>query len=751
MADVEAQSSSTSKAPTGGVGRAAESSADLPLLQILWVRRWLVATVVGIFFVLGIVQVRQTTPIYTSVAVLKYEPHAGQMVDFGERSSILYQREEIRTAIQLVRTPSVAEAVLAALGPKAAPSKVEDKSPVAMLRGALTGMVRWVRGLMVSAASGEINDPRLARQSEVRSLLESVEVSQRPETKLLELRVSMPTAQLAERICSEFCTQFIRSVANSRRSEYSYQREFLESQIAETRKKLESAERALFDYAGQSDIQVLEAARDIAIKTMGELTQEVEQQRSALAVLESEADADVAAAAARQLIASGNAAVSSQLSKRREELMVQASQLAAENDEKFLPLQRLRREIEAITTQIERVEGEFVANYVKTRADALKSGEKKLAALEARLAEHKTKVNTIEKDMISFRVLQRDVDSARQIFNTLLDQFNRLEVKDDINVNTVTVESPASIPTAPSAPNVTRILGSFLFIGLVAGCSLVLLLHRMDRSVKDPAHIEAALSLPTLGAIPYLRSGKKEGLLAGFARRKQERVLLISEKDPDPVRLEAFRFLRTSINYSLPETGPKVLLVTSCQPAEGKSTIAANLATMFAEQGRRTLLVDADLKRPTIHKILSTRRIPGLSDLLTGQVPFEEAKAHSGFEHLDVVPAGFSSPSSLTLLESRAMETFLAEMRTRYDIVIVDSSPADGMADPMVLATRVDGIVLAVRHAKTSIESLTRVSRRMRSIGGRIVGVVYNSADAADQIAVQHYYPHYYQYEVSES
>lgn len=706
----------------------ADSLIDMSQVRLLWNRRYTIVAITVVFVGMGIFQANRTAPVYTSEALLRYEPASGQIIDFGERSTMIYQRDEIRTAVQLIKTPAVAEAVLDAIGTGDAPPASEtERSPLSIAREFLSSAQRKARGLIVGQHAGPEPTERLQRQNAARGLLSAVDVRHRPDTKLIEVRASTNTPQGAERLCREFCNQFIRSVNDQKRSSSSYARDYIAQQIEETKARVEREEKALYDYGGQSDLRIVEESRSIAIKTLTNLEEQIQAARNSIALMEAETSADVARTTARQRLAQDGSAPTTALLQKKNDLRLQLAELEANNTPEYPPLKSLRRQFAELDRQITAAEEEYINAAVKSRESELAAERRRLEALENRRAADKKALDELEARMIRFRVLQRDVESTRQILEALLNQFNRLEVTNDVSVSTVSVEAPASIPTVPSSPNVTRILGSFGIFGLALGIGGILLLNRLDRSVRNPTAVEEALALPTLGYVPFLGPSQ----VGSFLRRQKNtrRYLPPYPKDFAAGASDAFRYLRTSIDYSSPGLG--VVVVTSCNPSEGKSTVAANLAVFYAERGTRTLLIDADLKRPTGHDIFELSRMPGVSDVLAGKTPVQEAIRPSRFERLDVMPAGLAPPSSITLLESPEMAELLKGLRGSYGMIVIDSPPADAVADALVLATRADGAIIVVRPGHTPMPSLLRVSERLRSIGVRTLGVVYNQAEAS--------------------
>lgn len=732
--------------------RAADPDADalFDMLQVrlLWNRRYTVMAVTLVFVGIGIFQANRTAPVYTSEALLRYEPASGQIIDFGERSTMIYQRDEIRTAVQLIKTPAVAEAVLDALGSGAAPAEEPaERSPLSVAREFITSTLRLLRSMIVGQHAAPEPSERLSRQNAARNLLNAVDVRQRPDTKLIEVRVSANTPQGAERLCREFCNQFIRSVNDQKRSSTSYARDYIAQQIEETKDRLEREEKALYDYGGQSDLRIVEESRSIAIRSLTNLEEQIQAVRNSIALMEAETSADVARTTARQRLAQDGSAPTIALYAKKNDLRLQIAELEADNTPEYPPLKSLRRQFAELDRQIAAAEEEYIDAAVKSRESELAAERRRLEALESRRAADKKALDELEARMIRFRVLQRDVESTRQILEALLNQFNRLEVTNDVAVSTVTVEAPASIPTVPSAPNVTRILGSFGIFGLLLGVGGILLLNRLDRSVRNPGSVEEGLGLPTLGFVPYLGPSQ----VGSFLRRQKStrRYLPPYPKEFAAGASDAFRYLRTSIDYSSPGLG--VVVVTSCNPSEGKSTVAANLAVFYAERGTRTLLIDADLKRPTVHDMFELSRMPGVSDVLAGKTPMQEAIRPSRFERLDVMPAGLAPPSSITLLESPEMAELLRSLRQSYGMIVIDSPPAHTVADALVLATRADGALIVVRPGHTPMPALVRVSERLRSIGVRTLGVVYNQAEASPVYGYHYGYGYGYGSYVSDA
>jgi polysaccharide biosynthesis transport protein len=278
---------------------------------------------------------------------------------------------------------------------------------------------------------------------------------------------------------------------------------------------------------------------------------------------------------------------------------------------------------------------------------------------------------------------------------------------------------PATRPTSPSEPDILRTVLLGLAIGLLVGVGGAFVRDHLDDAVRDEARLRQALHRPVLGRIPQTRAAQRPGL-ATF-------------RDPDGPISEAFRALASSVRFLIAASTDSanrpapVLLVTSPHPGEGKSTVAANLAVAAARFGLRVVLVDADLRKPTLAESLGLGTPPGLSDTLAGHHTLDDVLIPELHEGLTVLTAGSVAPNPAELLASTATRALLGDIRARSDLVVLDSPPLLGVADALQLVPHTDLVLLVSRHASTRTRSLQRVAELIRQVGGEISGVVYNS------------------------
>jgi polysaccharide biosynthesis transport protein len=270
----------------------------------------------------------------------------------------------------------------------------------------------------------------------------------------------------------------------------------------------------------------------------------------------------------------------------------------------------------------------------------------------------------------------------------------------------------ATHPTAPSSPRPLRNTLLGLFLGLVAGLAISLLLDALDRSVKSAAVIEALLGAPPLAVVPQVRDAKS-ALLTGSSRASRA--------------AEAFRALRTSLRFVDPDNPVRTLLITSPDDNDGKTTTAANLAMALAQDGQRVVLVDADLRKAGLSKLLNTADGIGLTDVITGKVDVQAAlQDYRGM--FPVLPAGQLPPNPSEMLGSERMAAILAELTETADIVIIDAAPVLPVTDAVVLSAAVDGTAVVVRHAHSERNHVAEAGRRLAGVGAHVVGFIFNGA-----------------------
>jgi capsular exopolysaccharide synthesis family protein len=317
------------------------------------------------------------------------------------------------------------------------------------------------------------------------------------------------------------------------------------------------------------------------------------------------------------------------------------------------------------------------------------------------------------------------------------------------------------IPSYPARPAKARNIALAFLVGLVGGIGLALLREYLDNTVKTPDDIETLTRLPSLAVVPAFGDGgshkRRMGFFSGPSTNGHEkRIELVAQHLPKSQMSEAFRALRTALLLSQPDHPPQVILVTSALPREGKTTAAANLAVTLAQLGDKTVLVDADLRKPGVGRLLNlgTGKYAGLSSYLAGVSTLDLVTVpHPAIPNLAAIPTGPLPPNPADLLSSHKLADAIVELRTKYKFVVIDSPPIMAATDAVILSVQADGVLLVVRSGETPKEAFTRACDLLTSVKSRLLGVVLNAVDASapDYYYSYRYYPYSYGYGPQEA
>jgi polysaccharide biosynthesis transport protein len=496
-----------------------------------------------------------------------------------------------------------------------------------------------------------------------------------------------------------------------------YARSFLDQQIKETKSKLEESERALNDYAKKNSILTLDEKTNVISQTYTDYSTafgKVEQERLRL-------EAQYAAVAANpenavQVSESKTVqAYKEQKTKYETEYMNNLPLYKPD----FPKMVQLKAQINELDSRI-KAEANGVLASLRAQLDAVKRQEDQV---RARLQDTRHSVLASQDKGVDYNLLKRELDTNRQMYDSLLQRMKEVSVTSGVASNNVSVVDEAKTPSWPIAPNLNKSLSVGLLSGLVLGVIIALIRENLDDSIKRAEDVEAKLSLPLLGIIPLLK--KKQFTVASLG--------LLSHVDPRGLFAEAYRSTRTALQFSTAEGAPKRLMVTSSVQGEGKSTTALSLAINFAQMGQKVLIIDADMRSPTLHNTLSRSNEFGLSAYLSGDANREALIQDTDIRNLAVLVAGPHPPSPVDLLIGpRFMELLDRAEAMGFDRIVIDAPPVLGIADAIVLGNQVQNILFAIKSASTKMSNIRDALRRMRLSGLLPLGVVLTSVSPVE-------------------
>jgi capsular exopolysaccharide synthesis family protein len=310
---------------------------------------------------------------------------------------------------------------------------------------------------------------------------------------------------------------------------------------------------------------------------------------------------------------------------------------------------------------------------------------------------------------------RRLAEAVSKVFVSYVAELETPPGKDQATIK-ATIVDPASEPGGPISPNPKRNIALGLILGVLVGTGLAVLRDTFDTSVKSTRQLEDLVDAPILGSISYDTDAIS--------------TPLISNLDTYAPRAEAFRVLRTNLQFIDPDVARKVFVITSSLPGEGKTTTAVNLALALAEGGEKVALVEGDLRRPKVSEYLRLESVVGLTTVLVGRLPLGDAIQSTAHANLDVLTSGSTPPNPAELLKSNGMAALISELRSSHDIVLIDAPPLLPVTDGALLAAQADGALLVVRHGKTTSDQVVAAVSRLENVGAKPVGVIFNMTPA---------------------
>ncbi|HEX6860395.1 MAG TPA: polysaccharide biosynthesis tyrosine autokinase [Caulobacteraceae bacterium] len=664
-------------------------------LQVI-LKHWLVV-VAAILVALagGIALTLLTKPVYTAAVTLQIDKEAAKVVgsedEVGPREQGSYE-EFFQTQYGLLKSRSLAARTVDQAGLATDPAVLKEY------------------GFSPSAAGSAS-----VRKQLTDIVQRSVEVTPVQRSRLVSVGFSAPDPNIAARVANSLAENFIQSNLDRRFESSAYARQFLEQRLAQTRAKLEETERQLVAYAQNQEIIDLPVG-DESGGPSGQTQSLTASNLQALNAALASAKANRIKAEQRWQSARANtsgAGLPDVLNNPTvQTLTAERAALESEYQQKlevykpdYPEMQQMRVRIEGLNRQIAS-EVANIRNSLRTQYEVAAAEE---AAFNSQVNGLKHSVLDLRGRSIQYDILQREVDTNRSLYDGLLQRYKEVGVIGGLSTNNVSIVDQAQVPGHPSKPEPVKNMLAALLLGLVAGVGLAFLLEMFDESINAPQDVEAKLGLPLLGAIPRLERGVTpiealDDIRSAFA--------------------EAYYSVQTALQFSTEHGLPRTMLISSARPSEGKSTSATAIARYLARLGSRVLLVDGDLRNPSLHRLMQSAGGAGLSNYLSSGGTLTELIQATETPNLSFMPSGPVPPSPAELIAGPRVTELLREARELFDIVVIDGPPVMGLADAPLLASRVEGTVMVVEAGGTGRNVVRTAVRRLRVGRARLLGVI---------------------------
>jgi capsular exopolysaccharide synthesis family protein len=694
-----------------------------------------------------------TTPLYTAKSLLLIEPQAPQVLNIKEvlaEPPNDAQHDYYETQYQILKSRSLAEQVITNLGLAENP-RFRDE---AALAGIFSAAWRNVKGWLTAPAKGDkaAAAANSATPAMVENYLKHLTITPRPDTRLVAIEFSTPDPVLSAQIVNQHVRTYIRQGMDLHAQAGREAQRFLEGKLIELKERVEKSEAALNAYRRDRGIVTfgLHDRGRIVMQNLTDLNKALMAAETARIDLEAQDDV-IRKGEYDSLPAVVNSALVQSLKTDVARLSAQYAAMANQFNDDYPPLAELKAKLQESRARLKE-EIERVAESIESSYDAAGAREKDL---EAEVAVEKSRAMALNEASLQDAVLAREVETNRELYRSVLERMKEIGVASEVPTSNVSIVDKADAPTEASSPRPLLDLFLSASISLVAGIVLAFFLEYLDDGIKNADELQKYVGLPSLGVVPDFASlnGNSYGPLAYVPRHTPAAELppagpqygneVIVSRSRFSVASEAYRAIRTAILLSRAGEPPKSILIASSTNGEGKTVTAVNTAFAFAQVGRRTLLIDADLRRSRCHEVLRVENHCGLTEVLVGQKKLDEVVHPTASPSLFFLSAGSLPPNPTELIGSARMREIIELAAAEYDCVLIDAAPVMPVSDTVILSTMVDG-VLFVAGARTPKQVVRTACSRLGQVGAKIFGVVMNQVQAAGFQRYGYGYSYYY-------
>lgn len=699
--------------PGGRYPATVDQSPDLAsrireFLRIVNRRKWIVLSIVGVIVTIGTIRTLMMTPLYTSTVRIQIDRNAVKVVEDGSVASSdgeYYNDDFLRTQYELLQSRSLAERVAMST------DLASDKTFFAPRSFSLTGYLSQLlsgppeesggdeaeqtdRAGLVEAAAGMVMGGRAVRPV--------------PGSRLVDITYTDPVPARAQKIVAAYAEAYIASNLDKRFEANAYAKTFLEDQIKQLKFRTEESEKTLIEFGEKERIlelndksSIVESNLAAANAALGHLISERIKNEQLWRQVDQAKGVDLP-----QLLTNG---VIDGLRTKRNELVTEYQ----EKLETFKPGYPVMVQIQNRINEIDRQ----LATEIKTIRGSLKAAYESSANQEQELKDRietlKTEALDLQKRSIQYNTLKREVETNRGLYNGLLQRYKEVDVAGGVGANNVFVVDRADLPGAPTSPRLSRSIIMSLMLGLGLGIGAALLLETFDDVILSMEDVERA-GLSTLGVIPKAADQQAEVELA----------------EPRSSLSEAYRSLCTSLQFTTERGLPRSIAITSGGPGEGKSLTSVAISQHFARMGLKVLLIDADLRNPSLHKKLRMDNSIGLSNYLTGACAPPDAFQKSTIPNLAIMTSGPLPPNAADLLAGARLMSLLTVSLDVFDLVVLDGPPVLGLADAVLLSNAAEATIFVIGAGQARRASVSGALKRLQHSRSPIIGSVLTKFDA---------------------
>ena len=711
--------------------------------RVIVTRRWTVVAVFATIVLLTLIWTLKQKPMYAATITIQIERETPSLVnlrDYYQADSDTYVDYMLQSYFRILKSRSLARRVVTELHEEL---EKEFAAPQRGFLAAQAGNLKKISSVEKTEQASDDEGDQL--RSLIDQYLDRITVKPLRQSWLVEVTFQAKDPKLAAQVINAHGRQFVEQNIENRFQTTQQVSELLSQQIVNLKGGLEKAEERLQKYGQDNDILFTEDGRNTVTEKLRQLQEEYTRAQ-AERIQKQSYERMVRTGSADALPQITGSSLISQFVGRLSDLKRQDAELTVTFAPDYPSRRRIRSQIEEIQKQIEGERGRIV----KTFEVEYSAATERERLLSVALEQQRDAVNKMNREIIQYNILKREADSSKDIYNGLLTRLKEAGISGGLRASNIRVVDQAEVPKGAVTPNHKLNLAWGIFFGLIFGVGSAVFQEYIDRSIKSPDDVTRHLGLLALGTVPRLHNLSlwrgykyKYGYGYGFrfGRKKEQNEPANAEKsdnrsielaphdEPSSVIAESYRSVRTSFFLSSGSAPTRSVVITSAVPGEGKTVTAVNTAVIVAQTGARVILIDADMRRPRMHKIFKCANANGLSSVLEGHCSLEDAVSETNIKNLFLLPSGPVRPNPGELILSPRFKEVLKSLKKDFDLVILDSPPLSNVSDGRILASVSDTAILVVKAFSTSRYIAYRAVQHLAEAQVRIAGVVLNDLD----------------------
>jgi tyrosine-protein kinase Etk/Wzc len=716
-------------------------------LRVFYRGRWIIALAFFSTVIAALIFSFAISPVYEAKTTLMIEKDGGMQRSLFGVSGFMERETEINNQVEIIKSRTLAEEIVARL------KKVPERDRFSLFK---------------------IMNEGATEDDMVRTLRSNLTIVPLRDTDIIEIRYRAVTPWEVAYIANAYADQYYRRDLEVSRGEITEVRQFLKEQLKNIQEILQQSEDDLRQFKEQEKVAALSEETEALVKQLAEFdgfhneaitSRDATQKR--LDYIKGEL------AKTQSTMVEDITLVSSPLIQElRKEIssleIIRAGFIARGYTEDFDKMVEIQSQVEKTKTKMKEETSKLISRdlapenplvYSQDLIDRILSLQIEVSSLNAKaqalgnvVKTYETKLQSLPEKSLRLARLERAAKVNENIYLMMREKYEEARITEAGQIGMVRVIDRAKEPQYPIRPKkkLNLLLGAIIGLGL--GIGITLLLDYMDDSLKSIEDVERHTGLRILGSIPEIKtsekvkSRRKTRDVSPEREVKQIASRMVTHFEPKSPVSEAYRTFRTNIQFARFEHPLKTLLVTSAGPGEGKSTTVANLAITMAQMGTKTLLVDADLRRPVLHSIFEQEKNLGLTNVLLGNTHVDDAIHELGVKNLSLLCCGTLPPNPSELLGSEAMKKLVEQLKEKYDIILFDSPPVVAVTDAAVLSAQIDGVILVISSGETTRNAEIRAKTLLNNVRAQILGAVLNNVKMAGRYGSYYYYYYYHYY-----